>query len=95
MSWNEKEMLKQIDHYFDTHSKEEVLQDLEKTGCLPYMEEVKEETSEQKHEWEPVDSQGYSMECLKCGTYIGMQDVEEWNKHLNANCSGKMENEER
>ena len=40
-----------------------------------------------KHEWEPVDSQGYSMECLNCDTHIGIQDAEAWNKELNATCS--------
>ena len=39
-----------------------------------------------KHEWEPTDNQGYSMECLNCGLHIGIQDTEEWNKHLNAEC---------
>lgn len=43
-------------------------------------------TENKKHEWESTDSQGYSMECVKCGEYIGLQDNENWNKHLNADC---------
>lgn len=23
-----------------------------------------------KHDWEPVDNQGYAMECVGCGAYI-------------------------
>lgn len=91
MSWNEKELLKEIDHYFDTHTKEEVLKDLEETGCLPYMEEVKEEELPvQKHDWEPTDNQGHSMECVRCGIYIGISEPEIWNEHLNAECTGKL-----
>lgn len=39
-----------------------------------------------KHDWEPTDSQGYSMECSKCGLAISIHQAESWNANLEADC---------
>lgn len=40
--WNEKELMKQFDEYFKTVTNEQLMKDLEETGCLEFMHEVKE-----------------------------------------------------
>jgi hypothetical protein len=41
--WDEKELMEQVDHYFDTTSPEQFDKDLEKTGCKELVEKVQEE----------------------------------------------------
>lgn len=36
-----------------------------------------------KHDWEPVDSQGYAMECARCGVYISIESSD-WDKEIDA-----------
>lgn len=40
------------------------------------------------HDFEPTDSQGYSMECTKCGRTISISEDEDWNKGLEEKCKG-------
>lgn len=40
-----------------------------------------------KHDWEPVDNQGYTMECERCGTHIYIESSE-WDKEIDAECPG-------
>lgn len=37
-----------------------------------------------KHDWEPADSQGYAMECARCGVYISIESSD-WDKEIDAN----------
>lgn len=38
-----------------------------------------------KHDWEPVDNQGYTMRCVRCGAYISMESSD-WDKEIDADC---------
>lgn len=38
--WNEEELTKQIDEYFNGITKEQLLKDLEETGCMDYLEDI-------------------------------------------------------
>jgi hypothetical protein len=40
--WDEKELLEQLDNYFKNTTKEQLLKDLEETGCSDFVEDVKE-----------------------------------------------------
>lgn len=40
------------------------------------------------HDWLPTDTQGYSMECGKCGEYISISDDKRWNRSIDAKCKG-------
>ncbi len=40
-----------------------------------------------KHDWEPVDNQGYTMECVRCGAHIYFESPE-WNEEVDADCPG-------
>lgn len=44
MSWNQEELLKQVDNYFDNKTKEEIIQDLKDTNSLQYLEDVSDES---------------------------------------------------
>lgn len=41
-----------------------------------------------KHDFEPTDSQGHTMECTKCGRYVSVynEDETDWEKGLNEEC---------
>ena len=38
-----------------------------------------------KHDWEPVDNQGYAMECVGCGAYISIESPV-WDEKIDADC---------
>lgn len=42
MSWDEKELLTEIDDYYNNTSKEQFLKDLEETNSLSFVEDVEE-----------------------------------------------------
>ncbi|MDF2879632.1 MAG: hypothetical protein K0R54_189 [Clostridiaceae bacterium] len=48
---------------------------------------AKESLINKLHEFEPTDSQGYSMECEKCGKPISIYEVEDWDKSLKEECT--------
>lgn len=41
----------------------------------------------QLHIFEPTDSQGYSMECIRCGRVICIDESDCWDRALEENCS--------
>jgi len=43
----------------------------------------------EKHEWEPTDSQGQSMECVKCGRAVSIYEPEDWDKAHDEECPNK------
>lgn len=47
-----------------------------------------------KHDWEPVDNQGHSMECNRCGTYVGIYGSE-WEEQMDAPCPEAFKPEEK
>ena len=40
-----------------------------------------------KHDWEPVDNQGYTMECVRRGAQIYFESPE-WDEEIDADCLG-------
>lgn len=52
-------------------------------GCNCHEKESK------SHEFEPVDSQGYTMECLNCGKVININEPEVWDNALKEECTNK------
>lgn len=40
-----------------------------------------------KHEWEPVDNLGNTMECARCGAHIYIESPD-WDKEIDADCPG-------
>lgn len=38
-----------------------------------------------KHDWEPVDNQGYTLECMRCGAHIYIESPE-WTEEFDADC---------
>lgn len=40
------------------------------------------------HEWEPTDSQGYSMQCSRCGESIYIEHPS-WDEKIDAPCRGQ------
>jgi len=48
------------------------------------------ELENQKHDWEPVDSQGYEMQCCTCGQFIALMEQDVWKREINAVCKSKM-----
>ena len=40
----------------------------------------------QLHQWEATDSQGYEMECSRCGCHISIYEGESWDRHFNEDC---------
>lgn len=49
-------------------------------------------TNPKGHEWFPVDTQSYSLECLQCGLYISVWEppdengLNEYDREVNADC---------
>ncbi|SEC41116.1 hypothetical protein [Paenibacillus sp. GP183] len=47
--WDEKVLMEQLDAYFETATKEQLMKDLEETGCLEFMHEVRNELPYNDH----------------------------------------------
>jgi hypothetical protein len=43
------------------------------------------------HDFEPTDSQGYSMICIKCGLEISIYERDSWDKAMKEECHKKSE----
>lgn len=51
-----------------------------------------EERIMNQHDWETVESTHISMKCVHCGQLIDVEDTEDWNLRIFANCPNKYYN---
>jgi len=43
-------------------------------------------TANNPHNWEPVDTQGYVMQCTKCGLQIHIHTPKQWDENIDGEC---------
>lgn len=48
-----------------------------------------------KHEWDPTDTECHAMQCLKCGLEIFFEDAKDWNRNLDGECKGEVNDPNR
>lgn len=56
------------------------------TEMLVAQHSIESSVGKMEHEWAPTDSQGYSMECLRCGIRICIYDTEGWDHAIYSPC---------
>jgi predicted nucleotidyltransferase len=65
------------------------IEELIKEHVRMQLQEEISEHGQYLHDWEPTDSQWYTMECTCCGKSINLYEQNEWNREINGICEGK------